>query len=156
MAKTYSPELAKTVKNYLDMNDWHYSFDEGKGIYKCGVNLKGKVSECKLFIDIKDKAILNYAVINMRADESSRQKVAEFITRANYGLTFGNFEMDFEDGEIRYKMTVDCENQVPGYDVLDRMVVMPPLMFQRYGDGLLAVMFGFSEPKEAVEKSEEK
>ncbi len=156
MAKTYSPELAKTVKNYLDMNDWHYSFDEDKGIYKCGVNLKGKVSECKLFIDIKDKAILNYAVINMRADESSRQKVAEFITRANYGLTFGNFEMDFDDGEIRYKMTVDCENQVPGYEVLDRMVVMPPLMFQRYGDGLLAVMFGFSEPKEAVEKSEEK
>ena len=156
MAKNYSPELQRAVKKYLDMNDWHYTFDEEKGLFKCGVNLKGKLSECRLFIDIKDKVILNYATIDMRADEGSRASVAEFITRANYGLTYGNFEMDYADGEVRYKMTVDCENQVPGYDVLDRMVVMPALMYQRYGDSLLAVMFGFSDPKTAVENAEKR
>ena len=156
MAKTFSKELANVVKNYLDMNDWHYTFEEEKGLYRCGVNLKGKLSECRLFIDIKEKLILNYAVIDMRADEEARPKVAEFLERANYGLNFGNFEMDWEDGEIRYKMTVDCENQTPGYDIIDRMVVMPALMFQRYGDGLLSVLFGFAEPKEAVERCEKK
>jgi hypothetical protein len=30
-----------------------------------------------------------------------RAPPAEFITRANYGLIIGNFELDFEDGEIR-------------------------------------------------------
>ena len=156
MAKDYSKALAAVVRDYLDKNDWHYTFDEEKGLYRCGVNLKGKLSECRLFIDIKSKVILNYATIDTRADEESRARVAEFITRANYGLTYGNFEMDFSDGEIRYKMTVDCENQIPGYDVIDRMIVMPALMFQRYGDGLLAVLFGFIEPKEAVERAEKR
>lgn len=156
MAKNYSEELKTVVKNYLDMNDWHYTFDEEKGLFRCGVNLKGKLSECRLFIDIKDKVILNYAAIDMRADAEARPRVAEFLTRANYGLTYGNFEMDWNDGEIRYKMTVDCEKQVPGYDVIDRMVVMPALMFQRYGDGLLSVLFGFAEPKDAVEASEKR
>lgn len=156
MSKNYSPVLLREVKDYLDKNDWHYTFDEERGLFRCGVNLKGKLSSCRLIIDVKEKVILNYAAIDMRADEGVRDKVAEFITRANYGLTFGNFEMDFNDGEIRYKMTVDCENQIPGYDVLDRMVALPPLMFQRYGDGLLAVMFGFSDPKTAVENSEKK
>lgn len=31
------------------------------------------------------------------------KRTAEFLTRANYGLVFGNFEMDMHDGEIRYK-----------------------------------------------------
>lgn len=156
MAKNYSQELQQVVKKYLDMNDWHYTFDEEKGLFRCGVNLKGKLSECRLYIDIKEKVILNYAAIDMRADEASRDKVAEFLTRANYGLTYGNFEMDYKDGEIRYKMTVDCDHQVPGYDVIDRMVVMPALMFQRYGDGLLGVMFGFIDPETAVANSENK
>ncbi len=156
MAKNFNQELAAAVRKYLDMNDWHYTFDEEKGLFRCGVNLKGKLSECRLFIDIKDKVILNYATIDMRADEDVRDKVSEFLTRANYGLTYGNFEMDYEDGEVRYKMTVDCENQEPGYDVLDRMVVMPALMFQRYGNGLLSVMFGFASPKDAVEASEKR
>src|SRR5882724_1331779 len=32
-----------------------------------------------------------------------RSKVAEFITRVNYGLVGGNLEMSFEDGTLRYK-----------------------------------------------------
>ena len=150
----YSSEIAQAVKNYLDMNDWHYTFDDERGSFKCGVNLKGKLKSCSLSIRIRERSMANYATINMHASEDVRAQVAEFITRANYGLNLGNFEMDFSDGELRYKCSVDCENQLPGYDVIDNMVTIPPLMFQRYGDDLLAVMFGFSEAKAAVEHAE--
>jgi len=33
----------------------------------------------------------------------------KFLTRANYGMMIGNFEMDFTDGEIRYKTSIDVE-----------------------------------------------
>ena len=36
--------------------------------------------------------------------EPLRKTAAEFITRANYGLPIGNFEMDFNDGELRFKV----------------------------------------------------
>ena len=31
----------------------------------------------------------------------------EFITRANYGLLIGNFELDLADGEVRFKTGLD-------------------------------------------------
>ena len=34
-------------------------------------------------------------------------KVAEFITRVNYGLIGGNLEMSFTDGMLRYKTAID-------------------------------------------------
>ena len=38
--------------------------------------------------------------------EPLRKTTAEFICRANYGLPIGNFEMDFSDGELRYKVGI--------------------------------------------------
>jgi len=38
--------------------------------------------------------------------------VNEFLTRANYGLNIGNFEMDFQDGEIRFKTAIDVEEVI--------------------------------------------
>jgi len=33
------------------------------------------------------------------------------LTRVNYGLRVGNFEMDFEDGELRYKSVISFKNE---------------------------------------------
>ena len=44
--------------------------------------------------------------------------MAEFVTRANRGMRIGNFELDFDDGEIRYKTSMDVE----GGDLTDKMI----------------------------------
>lgn len=41
------------------------------------------------------------------APEHARPALAELLTRINYGLSLGNFEMDFSDGEIRFKTSAD-------------------------------------------------
>ena len=51
--------------------------------------------------------LLAYALVPLRVPEASRPAIAEAITRANYGLLLGNFEMDFGDGELRFKVTLD-------------------------------------------------
>jgi|SRR5262245_70192 len=39
-----------------------------------------------------------------------RGKVAEYITRVNYGLITGNLEMSFDTGAIRYRTSIDFTN----------------------------------------------
>ncbi len=41
-----------------------------------------------------------YSVIPVTAPEGRRIAVAELLTRANYGMLIGNFELDLDDGEI--------------------------------------------------------
>ncbi len=49
-----------------------------------------------------------YTVFPVKAPEEKRGAVAAFLTRANYGLILGSFELDFDDGEIRFKVTAIC------------------------------------------------
>ena len=53
-----------------------------------------------------------------RSPEGRREDVAQFLTRTNYGLAAGNFELDFEDGEIRYKTAIHLQG-----DELDRLIL---------------------------------
>ncbi len=39
--------------------------------------------------------------------EGVRIAMAELLVRINYGIAIGNFEMDFSDGEIRFKTSLD-------------------------------------------------
>src|SRR5260221_4823931 len=44
-----------------------------------------------------------YSFYAVKAPESKRVTAMEYVTRANYGLFIGNFELDMSDGEVRYK-----------------------------------------------------
>ncbi|XID74189.1 YbjN domain-containing protein [Alkanindiges sp. WGS2144] len=54
--------------------------------------------------------LLVYSLYPEQAPESLRPRMSELISRINYGLIFGNFEMDWEDGELRYKTSMDIED----------------------------------------------
>src|SRR5579859_1767025 len=51
----------------------------------------------------RGQALVAYAVCPVKAPRDRWTAVSEVISRANYGLGCGNFEMNFEDGAIRYK-----------------------------------------------------
>jgi hypothetical protein len=50
-----------------------------------------------------------YGVVPFSISPPYRVIAAELISRINFGLVIGNFEMDFEDGEVRYKTSLDFE-----------------------------------------------
>ncbi len=89
-----------------------------------------------------------------KAPEGRRKEVADFVTRANYGMNIGNFEMDMEDGEIRFKVSVDVESGVLS-NVMVRNVMMAGFgTVDRYFPGLMSVIYGNAIPSVAVRESE--
>ena len=154
---TYSMSIRQAVENFFKQDDWNYTFLADKQCLKAGVNLNCKLKETQLMIRLKEEYYIVYATISVNADEDSRQQVAEYLTRANYGLKWGNFEMDMRDGEIRYKILVDCGDNcdcLPSFSVIKNSIYLAAQMMQKYGDGLLAVMYGFQTLEEAIEKAE--
>jgi len=150
----YSKDIANAVIEYLKEKEWNYKFDEQTGVIKTGIQLDEKINSCTLHIFIHDHYVINYGIIELSVDEKNRILISEFLTRANYGLIWGNFEMDFNDGEIRYKSTLGCDGIIPTNELIDRMVMTPAFVFKRYADGLVKVLFGLSTPKDAVEECE--
>lgn len=53
-----------------------------------------------------------YTLLPNNIPEDKRSVVSEFIVRCNYSLNMGHFDMDFSDGEVRYKWGIDVEEGV--------------------------------------------
>lgn len=80
--------------------------------------------------------------------------MAEFLTRANYGLMIGNFEMDFNDGEIRYKTSIDVEGDNLSSALLKQLVYANVMTMDQYLPGIIAVIDGNISPVDANAKIE--
>jgi len=123
-------------------------------MFTLGVNLKCKLGDTQMRVRVGTDYFYTLAYVKMNASEDVRHEAAEFITRANYGLKNGNFEMDFNDGELRYKSYNNCDGILPSEAIIRDSLVIPALMIDRYGDGLISVLFGMQSPKDAIEAIE--
>lgn len=155
--ETYSKNISNAIKKFLTENDWRFSFDDRSGLFKFGLSLKGQIKSVNYIIDVKDDAFLVYAVSPLGADEGNEKMMAamaEFVCRVNYGLRNGNFELDMRDGEIRYKSFVDCDGITPTAEMVYNSISCPAAMFNRYGAGIVDIIFDNSTAKDAIDKCE--
>ena len=146
---TYSNEIVAVVKQFLDADDWHYSFDENRGIFDFGLRIRSKIQ--------KIKYIVFYGICPIGADRDDTEMMAqmsEFLCRANYGLKNGSFEFDFRDGEIRYKSFVDCDGVLPSTEVVKNSIYCIDVMYKRYAPGILDIIFAGCSAKDAIAKCE--
>lgn len=153
MARKYNRQIADLVDRYLTDNDFKYDFVKADGVFLFGVNLKGKLKNVRYVIGINESDYNVYVISPISADSDDADqmtKMAEFICRANYGLRNGNFELDFRDGELRYKCYVNCSGAMPDMEVVEDSINCPLAMYNLYGTGIVQILFNDMSAADAV------
>jgi hypothetical protein len=56
-----------------------------------------------------ERQVIFYSVCPVAAPSTRREALLELLTRANYGLVVGSFEIDLDDGEVRFRTSLDVE-----------------------------------------------
>lgn len=79
-----------------------------------------------------------------------RGVVAEYLTRANWGLMLGNFEMNFDVGELRYRTSLDVEGGLLTAKMVKTQVEVNLCTMDKYAKGLLSILFAGVTPTEAI------
>ncbi len=140
----------QTMIWFFTEDDWPFSQVEGKTILRTA--FQGKNGDWNCFAQAMDdqSRFLFYSVSPTNIPEEKRAAVAEYLTRANYGLIIGNFEMDYNDGEVRYKTSIDVEGDRLTLALIKQAVYANVFTFDRYLPGLEAVISGEKTPLEAV------
>ena len=157
MASEYSEELVDVIRGFLEGDDWKFDFDDEHGVFNFGVGIESKLKNLKYLIPVRSDSYVVYARSPLDADCDDKdvmREMADFICRANYGLRNGNFELDMTDGELRYKVFVDCDGITPTDEIIRGSIVIPAMMFDRYAPGILDIMFKGSTAEEAIAKCE--
>ena len=96
-----------------------------------------------------------YSFCPVNATKSKLQAIAEFITKANYGMIIGNFELDFKDGEIRYKTSIDVEDETLTSTLIKQLVFTNVAMMDKYLPGIRSIIEDNESPDEAISHVED-
>jgi hypothetical protein len=102
----------------------------------------------------EESFILFYSIAPVKVPVARRAAAAEFVARANWGLSIGNFELDMDDGEVRFKTAVDVEGTPVEDPLLQALLIANLSMMDKYLAGLTAVVSKGKDPKGAVQEIE--
>ena len=158
MANEYNIGIANVVREYLESQEWRFSWDEEKGLFTLGMNIHCKLKNCKIYIHIYKDGLLVRALSPIYADVDDpdvMKRTSQYLHLANYGLRNGNFEIDLSDGEIAYKAYAFFADEMPTVKMVERYVDITYFMMRDYGDGLVKVVFAGADPAQAIHEAED-
>jgi len=113
---------------------------------------KGQNGEwsCQARVRPKQEQLVFYSYCPVTCPEERRLAMATFLTRANYGMIIGNFELDLADGEVRYKTSIDVEGDRLSTALIRHVVYANVMMMDSYLPGILAIVVGDKSDEEAI------
>ncbi len=88
------------------------------------------------------------------AHEEMRPLVAEVVAHANYRLLIGHFDLDMDNGRLRYRVGHVIGSAALSNETIMALIGMALEMADRYFPALMTVMFAGHTPSDAVYLSE--
>lgn len=141
----------------LDDNGLNYIRDNEKGRILVDFGLENSLKRVRCAIRCDERGFIVNATVEQTAEDiGARYGVMEFITRLNFLLRVGDFELDLSDGQLIYKTYGLYDGAQPmAAQVLMESVRLPVAMFQKHGEAISRLMEGKADAKEEFEKTVE-
>ena len=145
--------IIAAVKQFLD--DAHAKYrtkttPDGHCIFRTRMRMPNSSKSVPQTIDIRETHMAIYAHFPITTAQKHIGETAKFLALANYDLILGNFDLDVETGEIRYRHFLECGGfEALPTEVLCRHCPIPVVMLGQYGDAIAAVATGRSDAESA-------
>jgi hypothetical protein len=148
--------MMEALKGHLQQNGVAFEEVTGDPAY-LAFGFVGAYARYRCFLVVHEQRglVIFYTVYPLNVPEAKRDAIARLISTANYGMQFGNFEMDAGDGEVRFKTSIWLE----GGEALTDGMIRPLLgvsftAVDRYMPALAKVIHADMDPVEAVRQAE--
>ena len=144
------PSVFEALQSYFETDEWTYKRLGELEALEMGVAGENGNYRVVALVDAGRSIVRFLTFVEGKVPESRRRDVMEFVTRANYGLLLGNFELDLGDGEVRFKSSLDVEGGALTYSQYQNLLYVSLATVDRYFPGLERVIQGNADPAAAV------
>jgi hypothetical protein len=103
-----------------------------------------------VFVVADANMVAVYSRAPLAVPASHRAAVAELIVRSNWESVVGSLELDYADGEIRFRTSVDVEDVALSQQLLVNLVRDNVIGLDEVLPALRAVAAGQAEPADAL------
>lgn len=98
----------------------------------------------------EDQQIAIYGVVPFAVSVERRPAATELVTRINYGHVIGNFELDLDDGELRFKTSLDFDGAELTAELLRQLFAANVAVMSHYLPAIQAVCLDGRAAAEAL------
>lgn len=138
------------IINFFKEDNWHYVQLRGQSVLRLAFEGKNGKYDCYAQAIEEQQQFIFYSIGSIKIPKSKRRAVGEFLSRANYGMIIGNFELNFDNGEIRYKTSTNVKNHALDAEIIKPLVYTNVKMIDKYLPGIIAVAKGGISPADAI------
>jgi hypothetical protein len=140
-----------TVKEFLDGRNYTYSASEEN--QRIGLSMCGRHADYRFVLRITNEGEFFQITANYPLrirDVKFRPSVAELLTRANYAMLLGKFEMDMEDGELRFHLSQVIEEGRLEVSTVEKLFLTCLHTLDRYFPALMQHIHAGYTPGDAI------
>jgi Putative bacterial sensory transduction regulator len=95
------------VAQFLEQNQWLLQPVPQHTIFS--TNFQGQHGSFNCYAETIEpkKQFVFYSICPFKIPEGKRSAIAEWIARANWQLVMGNFDLNFDEGSLRYRSSIE-------------------------------------------------
>jgi len=143
-------EIYSQLINFFEVDDWKvqkFEADQAVGAGFAGENGKWK---CYAKCREAQSQVIFYSLYPITIEKENISDVIEFITRANYGMILGAFELDVDYGDLRYRAGIDVEGDELSFALLKNLIYYNLETMDKYFPFVEKVVGKSVSPEEAA------
>jgi hypothetical protein len=139
-----------TLTTWLTEEGWEPQPIEGKFAFWARYASTEDVLTCYFQIFVEREQYVFYAVPTLKVPTGKRKDIAEFIIRVNHGMRIGNFDMDFETGELNFKSSINFRGELLSVGFIEGAIGPSIEAIDLYLPGIVNVIQGVQSPIVAI------
>ena len=140
------------IKRFLKSKDWQFTEVKGKNIFVFGISGKNGSFQCVAESEAESKFTF-FSICGANTPPNRKEVMCELLNSLNYELFTGNFEMDLDSGEIRFRNSIAFRNIEVSQELIEDMIMTTIVTMDNHLPAIMGFMFGGIGVKEALELS---
>ncbi|MGG6297053.1 YbjN domain-containing protein [Leptolyngbya sp. AN02str] len=117
-----STSLMTAVVNFFTAEDW--SFSKAQGQLELSLSYTGKHGAWTCLAKVREgqNQLIFYSIFPVMCPQEKQLSIVEFLARINHKQFIGNFEMDFNSGNILFRTSLDFADLEPDEGLIHKLV----------------------------------
>lgn len=145
------PSLSDAVRAFFEAEGWPYTQEPADSTLYVGFEGNNGRWMCAAMVYDNLDQFAFYSLVSHLVPDERRVAMAEFLIRANCDLIIGSFDMDFANGQVRFKTSVDVGRSALDQAMIRTLVYTNVQTMGRYFTGIMSVIHTSQTPDQALE-----
>ena len=149
--------MLELIIDFFNKQEWHYTLIEAKRIVVLRMSGKNGAFQCIVDIQEDEQKFIFFSFCPANVPGIKKVEMSELLTRLNFGRFYGNFEMDYNEGVIRYKTTLYYDTLQITPKIIEHLIMSNIIAMDTALNGIIQLIEGDITPLQAfhlIEKAE--